>query len=212
MDWLSVFRRGIPWNELASLERSAVAAAVGGERSLLAAEPGPTLTCGRSGGSGEILAPETELARRGVAIASVARGGRWTYHGPGQIVLFPVVRLRDLGLGRHAISPFLEAFRRGVRAFLGERGIETSSAGGPFGLYVGRAKIASFGISVRQGIVSHGVAVYLTPQNEGFRWIHPCGVPDQALTSIAELGGRTDWPEAAQTLVNRVAESLVFRG
>ena len=120
------------------------------------------------------------------------------------IIVYPLVRLESLGYPKRAIARFLNDFRAGILAFLHAKGVAGASIptkGEPFGIYVDGKKLASFGIAVRDGICSHGVALYLRQQSQGFTGINPCGVPDGKTTSLEESGCRLEWDKAAEELV-----------
>jgi lipoic acid synthetase len=151
----------------------------------------PVVTVGRDSPD-----PEAELrvsAWRGqagpgsgtVGVHLVGRGGRATYHGPGQLMVYPVVDLAETGLGP---VDFADRLLEAARLALGEWGLGEVRANQ--GLWAGGAKLAAVGLEVRRGITRHGLAVCLGPEpGPGFALVHPCGTPGLRLTNLADLTG-----------------------
>jgi lipoyl(octanoyl) transferase len=150
-----------------------------------------------------VLASSTELARRGVAVAEASRGGDVTYHGPGQLVGYPIVRLRGGVVGH------LRAMADGLAAVLAEVGITARWRREAPGLWVDRggqlAKICAFGVNVQRRITAHGFALNVSSDLDAFRLIVPCGLRDTAVTSIQQLTGTTP---SLETLADRVAAAF----
>ncbi len=145
-----------------------------------------------------------KCSKRGFTIRGVSRGGKWTFHGPGQVVLYPIVRLGELGLSRLAAYRFLLSLRSSLSGHLLSLGLSCESHERPFGLYANRGKLTSFGIAIESGISLHGLSLYLSPQHAAFEGIHPCGVPGEKITSLEELGIQIEW----EALALGVAESI----
>jgi lipoyl(octanoyl) transferase len=190
--------------------RAAVLGGVGPE-TFLFCEHDPVITLGRSARPGNVLVSPAELAARGVAVAASARGGDVTYHGPGQLVGYPVVRLRRGVIGH------VTALARAVADVLGELGIAAVWRRERPGLWIGDAKICAVGVHVRRGVSIHGFALNVSngPARgragagvgaggfEGFDLIVPCGLAGARVTSIArELG------EAAVPPMHRLAARI----
>lgn len=207
MKWLRDVRRNISWHDLECVhEKWALEVQENPELGiLLVSEPMPTFTFGRSAGPEDRIWTDDIVRARGIEIHRVSRGGKWTYHGPGQILVYPIVRLRSLGYDVRAVSHFLEALREGTSAFLRNQGLRLETrTDRPFGIYASKGKIVSFGISVEKGICRHGLALYLTDQALNFQGIHPCGVKGEKLTSLEELGAKLKWDEAASSLTSHI--------
>ena len=171
---------------------------------VIATEHAPVVTLGRRAGVDDCVLSEAELARRGVAVRRTERGGLATYHGPGQLALYPIVDLRALGVRRFVA--LLEAAALAVVEAAGLRG--TTRAGTP-GVWVGEAKVAAVGVRVARGISSHGVAINLGGDLTPFTWIHPCGVPGGVAGALDQLGGRRlGLEEAAAIAVAHLAGGL----
>lgn len=157
---------------------------------LLLLEHPPVYTRGRRAAEGELALGEDFYRARGIEIVETDRGGRVTYHGPGQLVGYPIVRVHDIGA-------HLRTIEAAIVASLTEEGIEARSRceEGPdyTGVWVEDRKIASIGVHVSRGVATHGFAVNVDVDLEPFSWVIACGLPDVAMTSIArELpDGRT---------------------
>jgi lipoyl(octanoyl) transferase len=172
---------------------------------LLLCEHDPVITLGRSARAEHVLASADELARRGVAVHAASRGGDVTYHGPGQLVGYPILRLRG-GVVSH-----LEAMARGLGALLAPFGIAAAWRREAPGLWIDRgnqnplAKICAFGVHVRHRVTIHGFALNVTTALDAFDLIVPCGLRDVVVTSMAALTGAV--PTLA-TLAPRAATAL----
>ncbi|HEY2537704.1 MAG TPA: lipoyl(octanoyl) transferase LipB [Solirubrobacteraceae bacterium] len=157
---------------------------------LLLLEHPPVYTRGRRAADGELGLGEQYYRSRGIEIVETDRGGRVTYHGPGQLVGYPIVRVHDIGA-------HLRMMETAIVAALADEGIEARSRceEGPdyTGVWVQDRKIASIGVHVSRGISTHGFAVNVDNDLEPFSWVIACGLPDVTMTSIArELpSGRT---------------------
>jgi lipoyl(octanoyl) transferase len=203
--WLWLGR--VPFAETAELQerlREDVIAGRGAE-TLLLCEHDPVITLGRSARREHVLASTDDLARRGVTVHAASRGGDVTYHGPGQLVGYPILRLRG-GLVSH-----LEAMARGLAAMLGSFGIAATFRREAPGLWIDRgkgnplAKICAFGVHVRHRVTMHGFALNVSTALDAFDLIVPCGLRDVAVTSVGALTG--DAP-ALEALAPRAAGAL----
>jgi len=179
-------------------QEALVAQRIAGEISdtLVFTEHDPVFTLGRRAGAQQhLLWGDAELTQHGIALAQTSRGGDITYHGPGQIVGYPIVSLdarRDL----HAYLRFLEQVLINT---VGALGLAASRRAGLTGIWIGERKIAAIGVAVKRWIAYHGFALNLTPDLSHFSGIVPCGIaPTQgSVTSIAaELAAaqHTDTP------------------
>lgn len=156
---------------------------------VLFVEHPPVLTLGVRGDRAHILASEDDLAREGVSVFPVERGGDVTYHGPGQLVGYPILDLPALGLG---VREYVHAIEDAVVAMLEEdHGIVAGRAEQKYtGVWVGDDKICAIGIAVKHGVTLHGFALNVAPDLSHFGWIVPCGLADRGVTSIAKETGR----------------------
>ncbi|MDW8253268.1 MAG: lipoyl(octanoyl) transferase LipB [Chloroflexota bacterium] len=176
-----------------------------GEDTLLLVEHPPTITLGRGARREHVLLPESELARRGVALYATDRGGDVTYHGPGQLVGYPILDLAPRGRDLHRYLRDLEQLLIDTLAELGIRGERVH---GRTGVWVGERKIAAIGIKVSRWVTSHGFALNVGPDLSGFALIIPCGIRDRGVTSISQELGVTVEIDAVKPLVVRHAERI----
>jgi lipoate-protein ligase B len=161
----------------------------------------PVLTVGRAPSEGNLKIPREELARRGIELFEVARGGDITWHGPGQLVGYTIVGLDIVDRDLHR---FLHALEEILRTVLGTYEIESRTIAGRTGVWVGERKIASIGIAVRKWVSYHGFALNVCPDLGAFDVIHPCGLKDIQMTSMAALlGERAPAPEVVRAQVAR---------
>jgi lipoyl(octanoyl) transferase len=183
----------IPYEECWELQRE-LSAAVGRDEireQLLILEHPHTYTCGRRGGRDHILAGEDELRAAGVTVLDVDRGGDVTYHGPGQLVAYPVIRLASRS-GSFDYPGYVRALERVLIGSLADFEIRAHQIEGYSGAWVahdGRdAKIAAIGVKVdARGITTHGIALNVNPDLHFFHRIVPCGITDKGVTSMAQL-------------------------
>lgn len=189
----------IDYREALALQRRLVAErseGVIGDQLLLLEHPA-VLTLGRNSDPGHILASPGELQARGIEIIAVERGGEVTYHGPGQLVAYPIVALSRRGL---MIRPFVRALEAALIATCAAHGLSAGRRDGHPGCWcdAGGAqprKIGALGLRVERGVTFHGIALNVTVELADFALIDPCGMPGVVSTSIAaELGERDPRP------------------
>lgn len=154
---------------------------------LILLEHPPVITLGRKANQMNIIAPRELLQREGVAVHQSTRGGDVTYHGPGQLVGYPILGLRGLGLG---VSSYVHSLERVLIDLLGQFGLEGRQDPDYIGVWVGDQKVAAIGVAVSGGVTTHGFALNVDPNLSHFRLINPCGITDRGVTSVARLLGR----------------------
>jgi lipoyl(octanoyl) transferase len=154
---------------------------------LLTLEHWPVYTRGRRSGPGELPMGEDWYRMQGIDIVETDRGGKVTYHGPGQLVGYPIVRIDD-------VVAYVRTLERALVSALGEEGIEARARpeDGPdyTGVWVGDRKIASIGVHVQRGVSTHGFAVNVENDLQPFQWIVPCGLEGVQMTSLIKETGR----------------------
>jgi lipoyl(octanoyl) transferase len=163
---------------------------------LLLLEHDPVLTLGRNAEPGHVLATPRDLRRRGIEVVRVERGGEVTYHGPGQLVAYPILRLGDRGI---LVRPLVRALEEAMIQTCQVLGVEATRRDGHPGCWViepGRPlrKIGALGIRIERGVSYHGIALNIDPELRDFELIDPCGMPGLVSTSVAEELGRTAEP------------------
>ncbi len=178
----------VPYRDAVRLQEELVRARADGEiaDTLLLLEHPPVLTAGRGAAEGSVRADAALLARHGLEVVPVSRGGDVTWHGPGQLVGYPIVHLDRWNGDVHA---FLRALEQGLIDSLERWGIAAHRSEGRTGVWVGERKIASIGIAVRRWVSWHGFALNVRPDLGDFELIHPCGLRGVRMTSVAELRG-----------------------
>ena len=153
-------------------------------------------TLGRAGDEANLLVPRESLAGEGIPVERVGRGGDITYHGPGQLVGYPIVLME---------KPDVHKFVRSIEAALIDAvrtfGVESRRIEGLTGVWAGERKIASIGIGVRKWVTYHGFALNVTTDLSWFRRIHLCGLKGREATSIAEETGSAPAMEAVRDAV-----------
>jgi len=165
------------------------------DNTLFFVEHPPVLTMGRRAERKNILASDAALEAEGVELFDVERGGDVTYHGPGQIVGYPILRLEEFGRDLHQyVNNIEEVF---VQLLKNEYNIETKSDKGKYtGVYIDSRKITAIGIAVRKWISFHGFAFNVKTNLRHFDWIIPCGLADRSVTSLEkEIGSEVDFSE-----------------
>ena len=182
----------IPYREAWELQRRLAEQRRAGEvpDTLLLLQHPHTYTIGRSGSRDHVFLSDVQLAARGITCLEVDRGGDVTYHGPGQLVGYPIV---DLGL-KPDVGAYLRALEACLIAVLAGFGIAAGRLPGFTGVWIeGQRKIAAIGVKVASGITTHGFALNVSTDLSLFAHILPCGIRDKGVTSMAsELGRAPD--------------------
>ena len=187
------------------------------ERILLVEHP-PVITFGRRGPvAGNVLATDERLATMGVEVVQSDRGGDITFHGPGQIVAYPIVRLID---HRLSVGGYVRALERGVIDALKTLGIPARKDDCAVGVWAEDppgsgtlAKVCAIGVRVRRGVTLHGLALNVTTDLSFFELIVPCGLAGRPVTSLQKLlGARTPAMEAVKTAVAQSLRPTLLAG
>jgi lipoyl(octanoyl) transferase len=178
----------VDYDEAWALQRELAEKATADQGFLLLLEHPPVFTLGRNGDLANVLDPH------GIPVKRIDRGGDVTYHGPGQLVGYLIRDLGRIGVRRHVRS--LEA---SLTALLSGLGVPARRKESCVGVWAAGGKIASIGVRVSRGVSMHGFALNVSNDLSPFRYIHPCGIPDCATTSVsAELGRAVSVDEAAE--------------
>ena len=179
-------------------ERAHEQVLAGGEERVLFVEHPPVITFGRRPGvSRNLLASDEQLAKLGVEVVQSDRGGDITFHGPGQLVAYPIIRLNDHGL---SVGAYVHGLERAVIATLADFGIPARADPSAVGVWaVDRgieAKICAFGVRIKRGVSLHGLALNVTTDLRYFDLIVPCGLTGRTVTSMQRLLGEKTPPMA----------------
>jgi lipoate-protein ligase B len=176
-----------------------------GRDAVLLLEHPPVFTLGRRGGRESLLVPEETLARHGIPIVQVERGGNITYHGPGQLVVYPIVHLPGMRIGVvDMVDRLEEVMIRTCRDF----GVAAERNALNRGVWVGTRKIGAIGLAVRRGVSFHGLALNVDPDLVPFGFVQPCGLQGVGVTSIAAEAGRPVPMDDAITAAERNIEAV----
>jgi len=201
-----------PYGEILELQRRLCQQRMAGELQddlLLLVEHDPVITLGRGTRAQSLPIPPDQLARRGIPIFEVERGGDVTYHGPGQLVGYPVL---DLQQYRPDLHWYLRQLEAALITGLGHLGIEAERNPGLTGVWTGGRKIASIGIHVKRWVTFHGFALNVTTNLTPFDLIVPCGIPGVVMTSVAKELGRDDgtvlWIETRHAILEGMATAF----
>ncbi len=162
-------------------------------------EHDPVFTLGQAGKDEHVLAPGD------IPVLHVDRGGQVTYHGPGQIVVYPLLDLRRLGIG---VRDYVCRIEQAIIDTLDEWNIGAERLDGAPGVYVGGAKIAALGIRVRRGCSFHGLAFNVSLDLEPFHRINPCGYAGMQVTSVLDLGGPSGIEAVKAVLLSHLAQQF----
>lgn len=189
-----------PYREVWDLQREIHAAVAEGRApdTWIVVEHDPVITLGRNAKPENVLLAPELLAARGIDVVEVERGGDVTYHGPGQVVVYPIRKLPRF----REVVPLVSALERAVIAALATFGIAASGRREHRGVYVGENAICALGLAVRRMTALHGLALNAATPLDYDRLITPCGTPQFGITSISHETGRdVDWAEARDALL-----------
>ena len=159
----------------------------------------PVFTLGQAGKPEHVLAPGE------IPVLHVDRGGQVTYHGPGQIVLYPLLDLRRIGIG---VREYVCRIEQAIIDTLDEWNIGGQRREGAPGVYVAGAKVAALGIRVRRGCTFHGLAFNIGMDLEPFHRINPCGYQGLQVTSMRDLGGPSSMDAVKPVLLDHIARQF----
>lgn len=162
-------------------------------------EHDPVFTLGQAGKDEHVLMPGD------IPVLHVDRGGQVTYHGPGQIVLYPLLDLRRLKVG---VREYVDRIEQAVIDTLGEWNIEGGRHDGAPGVYVAGAKVMALGIRVRRGCTFHGLAFNIAMDLSPYQRINPCGYQGLQVTSVVDLGGPSGLDAVKPVLVDHLARQF----
>lgn len=171
---------------------------------LLLLEHEPVITLGRRADESNILVSRDVLRREGIEVQRIERGGDVTYHGPGQLVGYPIIDMHTYGLGASDYMHRLEAV---IRDGLADFGLETSLREKIIGVWVGDNKIAALGVRIKRGVTFHGFALNVDPNIVHWSLIIPCGIRDGGVTSLVqEMGEVASMAQVRQRVAAHFAE------
>jgi lipoyl(octanoyl) transferase len=221
MDEVWVARAGlVPYRDALAAQKRLEGARVAGAVPdvLLLLEHPPVYTKGRRTTSDELPMGEDWYRMQGIEVCETDRGGRVTYHGPGQLVGYPIVSLRDMAnrtapggeaeeAGRIDVHRYIRNIERVVIESLAEHGVFAGVIEGLTGVWVDDRKIGSIGVHVNRAVTTHGFAVNVSNDLQPFEWIVPCGIESCRMTSLTrEAGAEQEIDAFAATVARRFAD------
>lgn len=205
----------MPYGEVLTLQRDLAARRIAGDEPndlLLLVEHPPVITLGRGAQPQHLPTPLAALDARGIEVHDIERGGDVTFHGPGQLVGYPIF---DLSGHRRDLHWFLRQIEEALITAIADFGISGERVAGYTGVWTSGRKIASIGIHVRQWVTWHGFALNVTTDLSYFDLIVPCGIPDVQMTSIQrelqERAPRGLWDRTMDNVVRGFAEVFAMR-
>ncbi|MGE0086646.1 MAG: lipoyl(octanoyl) transferase LipB [Desulfococcaceae bacterium] len=154
---------------------------------VLVLEHPPVFTLGRNRGRENLTVSEEFLAEKGVQIFQTERGGNITFHGPGQLVVYPIL---DMNAGRLGIREYVEGLEEIMTKTVREWGISANGDAKNRGLWIGNRKLGSIGVAVKHGICFHGLALNVNMDLHPFTWINPCGLCNIQMSSMEKESGK----------------------
>ena len=166
----------------------------------------PVFTLGRRGGRESLRVPEQHLEEQGVDIVQTERGGDITYHGPGQLVVYPIVHLRK---ARLSVKRYVDLLEDTMILCAAEFGVNAARDQRNRGIWVGDNKLGSIGIRVRHGITFHGLALNVSLDCTHFGWIQPCGLRGVGVTSLfREAGKQISFDDVKKVMIKHLATAF----
>jgi len=201
--WLGRLPYAEAWDLQRALHEGRVEGRAGDDYLLLLEHP-PTYTIGRNGDGSNLLIDDVSLREIGAELFQVDRGGDITFHGPGQLVGYPIMALPD----SRQIVPYVRKLEASIIATLGELGIAAWPEDGLTGVWTDRGKVAAIGVRVSRGVSTHGFAVNLDPDLGFFEHINPCGLLRPVTSERALLGRKVSHEEFVDLLVPHFAEAF----
>src|ERR1035438_5659848 len=186
------------YGEALELQRELVAARQQGgiTDQLLLLEHPHTITLGRNGRMENLLASDAALASAGISFYPINRGGDVTYHGPGQLVGYPILDLREW---KRDVGAYVRGIEQAIIDTLADYGISAGRIAGLTGVWVDERKIAAIGVHIGRWVTSHGFALNVSTDLSYFQYIVPCGL-SKPVTSMAQLGVGASWTAVAERL------------
>jgi len=197
--------RRTKYEEIWRLQKKIVALKQAGEMGdvLLFTEHEPVITMGRAASFDNLLCSPNELKRKGVEIHEIERGGDVTFHGPGQIVIYPIINLNGHGRDLHK---YLRDLEKAIIDALDKFGIDSGTKEGLTGVWANDSKLASIGVAVSRWITYHGAALNVNTDLDYFKLINPCGITEYPVGSMASItGDKIDMNEARDELASSFA-------
>jgi len=199
IDLVSLLGRSpIPYDEALALQEAAAARVKdGGRETLFLLEHRDVITIGRNAGRGDLLATDELLARCGIDLRATDRGGKLTFHGPGQLVAYPILNLAP---GATDVRKYIRNLEEVLIRTAADFGVEADRSAAPerwSSVWIGNDKLAAIGVHISKWVTTHGIAFNVATDLSRFALIVPCGIVDGGVTSLARLLGPAKAPAVA---------------
>jgi len=199
------------YGQALNLQRAAVRQSIrhGGPDVLIVLEHPPTITFGTRGSEADLVLSAEDLSARGIAVFRVERGGAATFHGPGQLVCYPIVRFRVWKL---TVRAYVHGLEETIVRTLDHFGVSGFRVPKHAGVWVGeREKIASVGVRITRGVAYHGFSLNVSLESDPSDLVVSCGMPETRMVSIADLAGPVEEQSVREVLVRSFAEVFDVR-
>jgi lipoate-protein ligase B len=168
----------------------------------------PVITLGRQARRENLLLSDEDLAKRGVDVVAIERGGDVTYHGPGQLVVYPILKLERF----REVVPLVRSLEGAVIAACARFGVEGDRWSAHAGVWIGRNQICAIGLAIQRMVSLHGIALNVSTSLDYDRLINPCGLADRGVTSLSVEAGRSvSLDEAKAALLDELARTFDVR-
>lgn len=176
---------------------------------LFSLEHDPVITLGKRAKDDDVLLSAEALAQRGIDLVRIDRGGEATWHGPGQLVIYPIVHIQEYNIGA---SDLVRGLAGAISDYLQTLGIKGRWSNEHPGIWVGDRKIAAVGMRIQSGVSRHGASLNLSTTADAYSVIVPCGMPQATITSVlAEQGEAPSLKEAAREIAQRFSAHFGFQ-
>jgi len=195
----------LAYGEALQLQKALLERRVAGEiaDTVLLLEHPAVVTLGRAAKDDHLLVSRSLLAERGVEVHEVGRGGDVTYHGPGQLVAYPII---DLKPDRQDVRKYVWSLEEAMIRTCAQHGLTAGRISGLNGAWIGDRKVGAVGVRISRWVTMHGLALNVSTSLADFEWIVPCGIQEKAVTSMsAELGRELGIEETARQLAENFA-------
>ncbi len=195
--WSRRYLGVVPYSEAIALQYRLADEVRSEERTdtVLFLEHAPVFTLGKRGGRENLTVTDEFLTERGVAVCETERGGNITYHGPGQLVVYPIINLKVTGLG---VADYVDRLEEVMLRTTADCGVHAERNVKNRGVWIGNDKLGSIGIAVKRGIALHGLALNVVTDLTPFDWINPCGLSDVGIISLGKAGAKDITVEKAR--------------
>lgn len=160
----------------------------------------PVYTLGKNADESNLIATQKYLEKQGISVYNIGRGGDITYHGPGQLVGYPIINIRERGMG---VKKYVHSLEEVLIKMLAIYDIQGSRVENMIGVWVGDEKIAAIGIRVSRWVTMHGFALNIKPDLSKFGGIIPCGIQDKGIARMVDLNSNVEWNDVKnEVLIN----------